>query len=565
MQKRTPEIFLLAVLASLLVASAMSGVNHRDFPAEAVVRATCAATLYPELCISTVNEAATLKSTCGTAYYPEICTSTTTTTPAAIGSRKDVLMAAIMYTITAVERNYFAIKRISSHSNSLTGRQERALEDCLEMTDYTLDELWDTYRILKDYSLVGRKDDIMTFLSTAQANQNSCLDGFEADKKVRRTLFPGQTHVFRLVSNLLAIMKSLTEETEMADKIPGWKIIGGEDGWPRWLSKGDRRMLHAAAATMVPNVTVAADGSGDYTTITEAVGGAPKKSSERYVIRIKGGVYKENVEVPKSKTNLMFVGDGRTRTIITGNRSVGGNYSTFRSATVAVSGDGFLARDLTIENTAGPSNYQAVALRVSADLTAFYSCTMSAYQDTLYAHSLRQFYTRCTIIGSVDFIFGRGSAALQDCDIRARRPNPGQRNMVTADGRADPGQNTGIVIQKSRISATTDLQLVQSDFPTYLGRPWGEYSRTVVMQTEITDVIHPKGWYRWNNSDYGLDTCFYAEYKNTGDGANTTNRVKWKGFRVLAGDDEAEAFTVGKFVSGEEWIPMTGFPYFLGL
>ncbi|KAL6507103.1 hypothetical protein OROHE_022002 [Orobanche hederae] len=445
-------------------------------------------------------------------------------------------------------------------------------QDCLEMADYTLDELWDTYRILKDYSLVGRKDDIMTFLSAAQANQKSCLDGFEGDKQVRRILFPGQTHVFRLVSNLLAIMKSLAEETEMANnnnneknKIPGWKIIGGEDGWPQWLPKGHRRMLQAAAATVVPNVTVAADGNGDYTTITEAVDGVPKKSSERYVIRIKGVVYRENVEVPKSKTNLMFVGDGPTRTIITGNRSVGGNYSTFSSATVAVSGGGFLARDITFENTAGPSNHQAVALRVSADLTAFYRCTMSAYQDTLYAHSLRQFYTRCTIIGSVDFIFGRGSTALQNCDIRARRPNPGQRNMVTADGRADPNQNTGIVIQKSKISATTDLQLVQSDFPTYLGRPWGEYSRTIVMQTEITDVIHPKGWYRWNNSNYALDTYFYAEYKNTGDGANTTNRVKWKGFRVLAGDEEAEDFTVGKFVYGEEWLPITGFPYSLGL
>ncbi|KAL6508452.1 hypothetical protein OROHE_021585 [Orobanche hederae] len=81
----------------------------------------------------------------------------------------------------------------------------------------------------------------------------------------------------------------------------------------------------------------------------------------------------------------MFVGDGPTRTIIIGNRSVGGNYSTFSSATVAVSGGGFLARDITFENTAGPSNHQAVALRVSADLTAFYRCTMSAYQDTLYA------------------------------------------------------------------------------------------------------------------------------------------------------------------------------------
>ncbi|KAL6508453.1 hypothetical protein OROHE_021586 [Orobanche hederae] len=128
----------------------------------------------------------------------------------------------------------------------------------------------------------------MTYLSAAQANQKSCLDGFEGDKQVRQILFPGQTHIFWLVSNLLAIMKSLEEETEMANnnnneknKIPGWKIIGGEDGWPQWLPEGDRRMLQAAAAMVVPNVTVAADGNGDYTTITEAVNGDKRWSLQR--------------------------------------------------------------------------------------------------------------------------------------------------------------------------------------------------------------------------------------------------------------------------------------------
>ncbi|GFP92500.1 pectinesterase/pectinesterase inhibitor 3, partial [Phtheirospermum japonicum] len=48
------------------------------------------------------------------------------------------------------------------------------------------------------------------------------------------------------------------------------------------------------------------------------------------------------------------------------------------------------------------------------------------------------------IAGTVDFIFGNGAAVLQNCDIHARRPNSGQRNMVTAQGRTDPNQNTGI-------------------------------------------------------------------------------------------------------------------------
>ncbi|GJX59061.1 pectinesterase/pectinesterase inhibitor U1, partial [Tanacetum coccineum] len=114
----------------------------------------------------------------------------------------------------------------------------------------------------------------------------------------------------------------------------------------------------------------------------------------------------------------------------------------------AVVGDGFLATGITFQNTAGAANHQAVALRVGSDLSAFYQCDMLAYQDTLYVHKNRQFYINCLIAGTVDFIFGNAAAVFQDCDIHARRPNSGQKNMLTAQGRTDSNQNTGIVIQK---------------------------------------------------------------------------------------------------------------------
>ncbi|PIN09090.1 Pectinesterase [Handroanthus impetiginosus] len=546
-RKNKPKILVLAAFASLLVVAAISVAvvqchKHKTIHrGEAIIKSTCAATLYPELCISTVNAAAVSTS--------------------AIKSSKEVLTTALNHTIYTTETNYFAVKKIGNRSrffrsSSLTRREKTALHDCLEMIDNTLDELRRTKMELKDYgvkinySLADRKEILVSLFSAAQTNQETCLDGFsheKADKLVRLALLARQKHVFRLVSNVLAIIKNLADN-EMANNPHsslGRRLTSDEDGWPKWLSTGDRRLLQAS--TVRADVTVAADGSGNYRTVSEAVAAAPEGSSRRYVIRIKAGVYRENVEIPRRKTNLMFVGDGQRTTIITASRNVVDGSTTFNSATVAVVGDGFLARDITFQNRAGPSKFQAVALR-----------------DTLYVHSLRQFYTRCIISGTVDFIFGNAAAILQDCDIRPRRPNPGQRNMVTAQGRSDPNQNTGIVIQKCRIGPTSDLQPVQDRFPTYLGRPWREYSRTIVMQTEIGDVINPAGWYEWDGN-FALNTLFYPEYQNTGPGADTTNRVTWPGFRVLTSASQAQPFTAGNFIAGGSWLPDTGFSYSLGL
>jgi pectinesterase len=230
----------------------------------------------------------------------------------------------------------------------------------------------------------------------------------------------------------------------------------------------------------------------------------------------------------------------------------------------AVVGQGFLARDITFQNTAGASKYQAVALRVESDFAAFYKCGMLAYQNTLYVHSNRQFFTNCYIAGTVDFIFGNSAAVFQDCDIRARRPNPGQTITITAQGRSDPNQNTGIVIQKSRIGATADLQHARSNFSAYLGRPWKEYSRTVIMQSSISDVISPAGWREWKGR-FALNTLHFAEYENSGAGAGTAGRVPWKGYKVITDTTEAQAFTARNFITGSSWLKSTTFPFSLGL
>ncbi|XP_010534986.1 PREDICTED: pectinesterase/pectinesterase inhibitor 3-like [Tarenaya hassleriana] len=528
-----------------------------------------------------------LRSACSSARYQDLCVSAISTsalTGVELTSQRDVIEASLNITTTAVEHNYFTIKKLLEKRKGLTKREKTALHDCLETIDETLDELHEAMDDLNEYpdkkSLRQHADDLKTLISSAITNQETCLDGFshdDADKKVRKALEKGQIHVEHMCSNALAMIKNMTD-TDIANfelkannhhrklvEDPAAVVGGGEmdgDGWPKWLSAGDRRLLQST--TVKADATVAADGSGNFRTVAAGVAAAPENSNKRYVIHIKAGVYRENVEVAKKKKNIMFMGDGRTRTIITGSRNVVDGSTTFHSATVAAVGERFLARDITFQNTAGPSKHQAVALRVGSDFSAFYQCDILAYQDSLYVHSNRQFFVKCLVTGTVDFIFGNAAVVLQDCDIHARRPNSGQKNMVTAQGRTDPNQNTGIVIQKCRIGATSDLQSVKGSFPTYLGRPWKEYSRTVVMQSDISDVIRPEGWHEWTGN-FALNTLTYREYANRGAGAGTANRVKWRGFKVITSATEAQAFTAGRFIGGGGWLSSTGFPFSLGL
>ena len=219
--------------------------------------------------------------------------------------------------------------------------------------------------------------------------------------------------------------------------------------------------------------------------------------------------------------------------------------------------------NVTFRNTAGPAKHQAVAVRNGADQSSFYFCSFEAYQDTLYTHSLRQFYRQCDVYGTVDFIFGNAAAVFQACNLYARLPLSNQKNMVTAQGRTDPNQNTGTSIQGCKILAAPDLAINGSRIKTYLGRPWKLYSRTVILQSFLDKVIDPAGWLPWDG-DFALSTLFYAEFNNTGPGAVTAGRVKWPGYRTINATD-ALNFTVSGFLDGDKWLPGTGVSYLSGL
>ncbi|TMX04320.1 hypothetical protein EJD97_009922 [Solanum chilense] len=245
-----------------------------------------------------------------------------------------------------------------------------------------------------------------------------------------------------------------------------------------------------------PNVVVSQDGTGDFATIAGAIRAAPNKSVQPYYIKIRQGIYREYVRVDKEKTNIVLIGEGMVTTIITGNRNFNKGNKIDDTATVGVFGSGFTAQDITFRNDAGPGKYQAMALIVEADLASFYRCCFDGYQDTLYAKMNNQFYRDCEIYGTIDFICGNAKALFQNCLIKAHIPLSMQYNTIIAQKREFEKDATGIVLQNCTIKASQNLEKMDNVI-TYLGRPWGIFSRTVVMESFIDHLISPRGWIEW--------------------------------------------------------------------
>lgn len=134
-----------------------------------------------------------------------------------------------------------------------------------------------------------------------------------------------------------------------------------------------------------------------------------------------------------------------------------------------------------------------------------------------------------------------------------------QFTVITAQSRDSPDEYTGISIQNCTVLCTDELNSNSSRVSSYLGRPWKEYSRTVYLESYIDGFIGPEGWSKWAGRE-GLDTLYYGEYENYGPGSGTDGRVSWPGYRVME-YEEASNFMVSVFITGDEWLDSTSFPY----
>ncbi|VVB06818.1 unnamed protein product [Arabis nemorensis] len=386
-----------------------------------------------------------------------------------------------------------------------------AWKNCMDLYDETIYRL--NQSILSCLTKACSGSDVQTWLSTALTNLDTCREGMGVSSESLQSVLQSITID---VINALAIIKRLKQGMKTKEKYFGVLKQGAIES----PTNGGR-----------VDAVVALDGSGDYKTIQKAIDGAGIKRtnrSRRYVILVKQGVYKEYVIVGSKSNNLMIIGEGMGKTIITGDRSNGTGFRTFESATFLAKGDSLVLKNMTIKNTAGPENEQAVALLSYSDASAFHRCRIEGFQDTLYVSASRQFFKECEIYGTVDFIFGDAAVIFQDCKIFALRP-PGGVNTITAQSRDSKNQRGGIVIHNSEVKEAPGVWL--GGVKTYLGRPWRPYARTVVMKTQLGQLVDPKGWLQWDKST-DFRSMYYAEYRNRGPGSGTENQVGFTSYRM---------------------------------
>jgi pectinesterase len=325
-----------------------------------------------------------------------------------------------------------------------------------------------------------------------------------------------------------------------------------------------------------PDVKTGIEGTTEFPTIQMAMDHHPfagigrDGKPGRVFIEIEPGVYHERVIVTQNHTNITLVGMGKTPADVVVTNSLNAKQAggTFFTETVEINGAGFEADNVTFENTAGNTG-QAVAAAVRADKAVFKHCRFLGHQDTLFADYGRQYYVDSYIEGGVDFIFGNATAVFDHSEIHANGPG-----YLTAQSRTSPKQTTGYVIIDSKV--TSGIEAGEESDPVSgqvsgagsgpgsatsapardtisLGRPWRPYSRVVYIDTELPADLVPEGWNAWGKTP-GTPLAFYAEYHDSGPGANAAARATWS--HQLTARQAAE-FRPRVFLAGKDgWDPI---------
>ncbi|MGA7710572.1 MAG: pectinesterase family protein [Rhizomicrobium sp.] len=349
--------------------------------------------------------------------------------------------------------------------------------------------------------------------------------------------------------------------------LAGCALVDGRPGFDAVVAKADR--------------TQEFSGSPLYQNLAAAIAAAPANGAQPFRILLTKGQWRERIVIDKAFIHL--TGEGRNESIIVFNKGAsdkgpdGQPLGTFGTATMMVSAPDFCANRLTIANDfdypghaptaddkTGRSGAQALALAIEgdADRTFLEDIHLPGYQDTLFADTGRSLFRNCQIDGCVDFIFGKGRAVFEHCDILSKR-RPGQDfNGFIAAPDTDMHQPYGMVFTGCRLLKEKDV----APHTVALGRPWrhttafadGRYGdpdnvgAAAFLHCWMDDHIVAEGWYPMGYNAKGggrammqPEEARFYEFDSSGPGAGLPSARR----RQLKAD-EARAFATPNVLQG---------------
>lgn len=316
------------------------------------------------------------------------------------------------------------------------------------------------------------------------------------------------------------------------------------------------------------DAVVAADGTGQFTSLQEAIDQAPDHPQQPYVIYVKAGTYQGHVHVPGTKHMLSIIGDGMDKVFVTDNRVSGGPNAqpVDIAATMVVEGTDIYIRGISLVNSWGHEHQdgpQALALYTKSDRVVVDQCGMWSYQDTYRTSNYdngRNFVRNCTIEGAVDFIYGSGNAFFDHCKLVINRKSGG---FIVAPKHAAETR-WGYVFRNTTITAPGN----PAETDVWLGRPWHNNPQTVFIDTRAEVTIPAEGWYETMG---GWPTLF-ADYNTTdaeGHPLDLSKRISryytydkeskdttWCTAKNHLTADEVARYTIDNVMSGDDqWNP----------